>query len=264
MPRRCRSRNVAGPVRSRFASSRLAIAALAGADRVRANAKSSAVGFIIRLSTTIFCCNRRCRAIPPIRRALRRREREERCLPIKRLRPGHSRRRRASARRRFTAARPASAPATPDLTPATRRANAWRRQSDQGTALAPPGETTFDAVPPEPPQVSSVPPTLPQPPAPVVYPAKAAARPGAVLPPPPDRAADQQSAGGGLSDDGGEPARRGPADSAAGGFSGLRQHAAARHAATCQLCRSERCRTARCRSPAAILTRRSASRPARF
>jgi hypothetical protein len=53
--------------------------------------------------------------------------------------------------------------------------------SGQSDALAP-GETTFQPVPPEPPQVSSVPPTLPQPPAPVVYPAKAAARPGAVLP----------------------------------------------------------------------------------
>jgi hypothetical protein len=56
---------------------------------------------------------------------------------------------------------------------------------NRGTALAPPGETTFQALPPEPPQVSSVPPTLPLPPPPVVYPAKAAARPGAVLPPPP-------------------------------------------------------------------------------
>jgi hypothetical protein len=56
---------------------------------------------------------------------------------------------------------------------------------DLGTALAPPGETTFAPVAPEPPQVSSVPPVLPAPPAPVVYPAKAASRPGAVLPPPP-------------------------------------------------------------------------------
>jgi hypothetical protein len=56
---------------------------------------------------------------------------------------------------------------------------------DRGTALAPPGETTFAPVAPEPPQVSSVPPVLPPPPAPVVFPAKAAARPGAILPPPP-------------------------------------------------------------------------------
>ncbi len=56
---------------------------------------------------------------------------------------------------------------------------------DRGTALAPPGETTFAPVAPEPPQVSSIPPVLPAPPAPVVYPAKAAARPGAILPPPP-------------------------------------------------------------------------------
>jgi hypothetical protein len=57
----------------------------------------------------------------------------------------------------------------------------------QGAAIAAP-ETTFDAVPALPPQVSSVPPVLPSPPpAPVVYPAKAAARPGAILPPPPDQ-----------------------------------------------------------------------------
>jgi hypothetical protein len=58
---------------------------------------------------------------------------------------------------------------------------------NQGAAIAPPGETTFAPVAAEPPQVSSVPPALPPLPAPVVYPAKAAARPGAVLPPPPDQ-----------------------------------------------------------------------------
>jgi hypothetical protein len=55
----------------------------------------------------------------------------------------------------------------------------------QSNAIAPPGETTFAQVAPEPPQISSVPPVLPAPPAPVVFPAKAAARPGAILPPPP-------------------------------------------------------------------------------
>jgi hypothetical protein len=56
----------------------------------------------------------------------------------------------------------------------------------QGSSIAPP-EPTFDPVPPPPPQVSSQPPVLPPPPAPVVYPAKAASRPGATLPPPPDQ-----------------------------------------------------------------------------
>jgi len=56
---------------------------------------------------------------------------------------------------------------------------------DAGVAIAP-GETTFDPVlqpqsePPPPP------PVIAPPPPPVVYPAKAAARPGAILPPPPD------------------------------------------------------------------------------
>ncbi len=58
---------------------------------------------------------------------------------------------------------------------------------DQGAAIAPPSETTFEPVPAEPPQISSVPPVPPPPLAPAVYPAKAAARPGAVLPPPPDQ-----------------------------------------------------------------------------
>jgi hypothetical protein len=55
----------------------------------------------------------------------------------------------------------------------------------QGSSIVP--ESTFDPVPPPPPQVSSQPPVLPPPPAPVVYPAKAASRPGATLPPPPDQ-----------------------------------------------------------------------------
>src|SRR5262249_23530448 len=46
-------------------------------------------------------------------------------------------------------------------------------------------DTTFAPVPAPPPQVSSQPPQLAPPPAPVVYPAKAASRPGATLPPPP-------------------------------------------------------------------------------
>jgi len=58
---------------------------------------------------------------------------------------------------------------------------------DRGVAIAPPGAPTFEAVPAEPPQISSVPPMPPPPPAPVVFPAKAAARPGAILPPPPEQ-----------------------------------------------------------------------------
>jgi hypothetical protein len=59
---------------------------------------------------------------------------------------------------------------------------------NQGSAiLAPQDDTTFQPVPPPPLQVSSVPPVLPPPLAPVVFPAKAAARPGAILPPPPDQ-----------------------------------------------------------------------------
>ena len=57
---------------------------------------------------------------------------------------------------------------------------------DPSSSIAPP-EPTFFPVAPLPPQVSSQPPVLPQPLAPVVYPAKAAARPGAVLPPTPDQ-----------------------------------------------------------------------------
>ncbi len=58
---------------------------------------------------------------------------------------------------------------------------------NQGMVIAPAPETTFDQIAAPPPQVSSVPPVLLEPPAPVVYPAKAAARPGAVLPPVPDQ-----------------------------------------------------------------------------
>jgi len=57
---------------------------------------------------------------------------------------------------------------------------------DQNSSIAPP-EPTFDQVPLPPPQVSSQPPVMAPPLAPVVYPAKAAARPGAILPPPPDQ-----------------------------------------------------------------------------
>ena len=57
---------------------------------------------------------------------------------------------------------------------------------DQGSSIASP-EPTFYPVPPPLPQVSSRPPVLPPPLPPVVYPAKAAARPGAILPPPPDQ-----------------------------------------------------------------------------
>ena len=66
-------------------------------------------------------------------------------------------------------------------TPRKRRA----RSSNQGAAIAPAANMTFDITAPETPQMSSAPSALPQPPAPVVYPAKAASRPGAVLPPPP-------------------------------------------------------------------------------
>ena len=55
---------------------------------------------------------------------------------------------------------------------------------DQGSALAPQPETTFDTVAAPPPPVSSVPPVLPPPLPPEVYPARAASRPGATLPPP--------------------------------------------------------------------------------
>ena len=101
--------------------------------------------------------------------------------------PGDSQRRRASARRRSTAVRPASAPATP----ASIRTNRSKRQRtakvpDPGSTLAP-SDSTFDAVPAPPPQVSSQPPLWPPPLPPVVYPARAASRPGATLPPPPDQ-----------------------------------------------------------------------------
>jgi len=55
-----------------------------------------------------------------------------------------------------------------------------------GTAIAPAPQTTFDNVPAPPLQVPSRIPVLASPPPAVVYPAKAASRPGAVLPPPSD------------------------------------------------------------------------------
>jgi hypothetical protein len=56
-----------------------------------------------------------------------------------------------------------------------------------GSELAPAPQTTFDQVPAPPPQVPSTVPVLASPLPPDVYPAKAATRPGAVLPPPPDQ-----------------------------------------------------------------------------
>jgi len=56
-----------------------------------------------------------------------------------------------------------------------------------GSEIVPAPQTTFDNVPPPPPQVPSTIPAPPPPPPPQVYPAKAANRPGAVLPPPPDQ-----------------------------------------------------------------------------
>ncbi len=58
---------------------------------------------------------------------------------------------------------------------------------DQGSAVAPPSNTTFESVAQPPPQVPSLVPVLPPPPKPEIYPAKAANRPGASLPPPPDQ-----------------------------------------------------------------------------
>jgi len=62
------------------------------------------------------------------------------------------------------------------------------RAPNGGAAIAPPQETTtFDPVPAPPPEVPSRPPVPPPPLPPEVYPAKAASRPGAILPPPPDQ-----------------------------------------------------------------------------
>jgi hypothetical protein len=55
-----------------------------------------------------------------------------------------------------------------------------------GSAIAPASQMTFDNVPAPPLQLPSTIPVLASPPPAVVYPAKAASRPGAVLPPPPD------------------------------------------------------------------------------
>jgi hypothetical protein len=65
--------------------------------------------------------------------------------------------------------------------------NRVAQSPDQGSALAPPPTSTFDQVPAIPPEPSSRPPVLAPPPVPAVYPAKAASRPGAILPPPPDQ-----------------------------------------------------------------------------
>ncbi len=182
MPRRCRSRSVTGMVRSRFAFSRLAVAALlalaafAPAQSQAQSAPSS--GLYDDLLQPSLPGNP---ANPPSF-ALGTRG----TLPADQAPPAGT----------FTAS--SRIGATPVYGSPTgfgagntgfNSSNAPRRRvvpvPGQGTALAPPGETTFDAVPPEPPQASSVPPTPSQPPAPVVFPAKAAARPGAILPPPP-------------------------------------------------------------------------------
>jgi len=65
--------------------------------------------------------------------------------------------------------------------------NRVAQAADQGAAIAPPADSTFDPVPETPPEPASRPPVLAPPPPPAVYPAKAAARPGAILPPPPDQ-----------------------------------------------------------------------------
>jgi len=64
---------------------------------------------------------------------------------------------------------------------------AKRRRKARPQAVAPPQNQTFYPVPQQPPDVPSLPPTLPAPPVPVVFPAKAASRPGATLPPPPQQ-----------------------------------------------------------------------------
>ena len=184
MPRRCRSRSVAGPVRSRFASSRLAIAAslaltaFAPTSGRAQSASSSALydGLLLQSSLPGNPANPPSFAPPGLGGT----------LPANQAPPAGT----FTASSRIGVTPVYGSPTgfgagdtgfNSSNTPRKRVAQA----SDQGAALAPPGETTFQPVPPEPPQVSSVPPTLPQPPAPVVYPAKAAARPGAVLPLPP-------------------------------------------------------------------------------
>ncbi len=190
MPRRCRSRSVAGPVRLRFAFSRLAVAvfvALVAFAPAQSQAQTASAGaqptspdlygdLLLQPSLPGNPANPPSFAPPGTQGT----------LPPDQAPPAGT----------FTA--PSRIGAPPVYGSPTgfgagdtgfNSSNAPRQRvaqvSGQGTALAPPGETTFVPVPPEPPQVSSVPPTLPQPPAPVVYPAKAAARPGAVLPPPP-------------------------------------------------------------------------------
>ncbi len=183
MPRRCRSRNVAGPVRSRFPFSCLAVAplvllaAVAPAQTQAQTASSGLYDDLLLQPSLPGNPDNPPSFAPPGTGGT---------LPPNQAPPAGT----------FTS--PSRIGATPVYGSPTgfgagdtgfNSSNALRKSvaqgSGQGTELAPPGETTFDAVPPEPPQVSSVPPTLAQPPAPVVFPAKAAARPGAVLPPPP-------------------------------------------------------------------------------
>jgi hypothetical protein len=57
---------------------------------------------------------------------------------------------------------------------------------DSSVAIAP-ATSTFDPVPEIPPEPLSQPPVLAPPAPPVIYPARAASRPGAILPPPPDQ-----------------------------------------------------------------------------
>ncbi len=184
MPRRCRSRNVAGPVRTRFAFSRLAVAALVmlaafAPTRSQAQAASSDLyddDLLLQPSLPGNPNNPPSFAPPGTGGT----------LPPNQAPPAGT----------FTA--PSRIGATPvygsptgfgagdtGFNSSNTPPKSVTRGAGQGTALAPPGETTFDAASPEPPQVSSVPPVLAPPPAPVVFPAKAAARPGAVLPPPP-------------------------------------------------------------------------------
>ena len=183
MPRRCRSQNVAGLVRSRFAFSCLAIATivlLAAVAPAKSQAQTASPGLsddlLLQPSLPGNPDNPPSFAPPGTGGT----------LPPNQAPPAGT----------FTA--PSRIGAAPVYGSPTgfgagdtgfNSSNAPRKSvaqgSGQGTDLVPPGETTFDAVPPEPPQVSSVPPALAQPPAPVVFPAKAAARLGAVLPPPP-------------------------------------------------------------------------------
>ncbi len=181
MPRRCRSPSVAGLVRSRLAFSRTAVAALLALAALvpaqsRAQSTSSSALYADLLQPSLPGNPNPPSFAPGIRGTLP----PDQAPPV------------------GTFMAPSRIGATPIYGSPTgfgagdtgfNSSNTPRKRAatgpSQGTALAPPGETTFQPVPPEPPQISSVPPTLPQLPAPVVFPAKAAARPGAVLPPPP-------------------------------------------------------------------------------